>query len=78
MSDNNINKDLYCTFQKFVLIRFIQRNQGHRDSVIHEFSAVVKYKVTIAVTKVRTTGEGLPLDIGEFALLLTIASFRDC
>ena len=37
MNENKIQKDLYCIFQE--LICFIQRNQGHRYSVMHEFSS---------------------------------------
>ena len=44
-----------------MLIRFIQRNQGHRDSVMHEFHPNVN-KVNKAVTEVRTTGDRLPLN----------------
>ena len=43
-----------------MLIRVIQRSQGHRDSLIHEFSSGVN-KVNKAVAKVRTTGDRLPL-----------------
>ena len=42
-----------------MLIRFIQRNQGHRDSVMHEFHSNVN-KVNKAVAKVRTIGDRLP------------------
>ena len=40
-NENKLDKDFYCTLHKFVLIRFIQRNQGHRDSVMHEFHSNV-------------------------------------
>ena len=40
-NENNIDKDLYCAFYNF-----IQRNQGHRDSVM----------------KARTIGNRLPLN----------------
>ena len=43
-----------------MLIRLIQRNQGHRDSMMHEFSSSVN-KVNKAVAKVRTIGDRLPL-----------------
>ena len=43
-----------------MLIRFIQRNQGHRDLVMHEFSSNVN-KVNKAIAKVRTIGDRLPL-----------------
>ena len=43
-----------------MLIRFIQRNQGHKDSMMHEFSSSVN-KVNKAVAKVRTIGDRLPL-----------------
>ena len=59
-NENKGDKDFYCTLHKFVLIRFIQRNQGHRDSVMHEFHSNVN-KVNKAVTKVRTIGDRLPL-----------------
>eukprot|EP00112_Aurelia_sp_Birch-Aquarium-sp1_P014876 Seg3243.2 transcript_id=Seg3243.2/GoldUCD/mRNA.D3Y31 product="Glutamine-rich protein 2" protein_id=Seg3243.2/GoldUCD/D3Y31 len=67
MYENKIDKDLYCIFQKLVLIRFIQRNQGHRDSVMHEFSCSVN-KVNKAVTKVRTIGDRLLLITGLLML----------
>ena len=38
---NKLDKNLYCAYHKFVRSYFIQRNQGHRDSVMHEFSSVV-------------------------------------
>ena len=41
-----------------MLIRFIQRNQGHRYSVMHEFSTNVN-KINKAVAKVRTIGDRL-------------------
>ena len=44
-----------------MLIRFIQRNQGHKDSMMHEFSSSVN-KVNKAVAKVRTIGDRLPLN----------------
>ena len=43
-----------------MLIRFIQRNQGHRDSVMHEFSSSAN-KVNKAVANVRRIGDRLPL-----------------
>ena len=43
-----------------MLICLIQRNQGHRDSMMHEFSSSVN-KVNKAVAKVRTIGDRLPL-----------------
>ena len=58
-NENKHHKDLYCTLHKFVLIRFLQRNQGHRDSVMHEFHSNVN-KVNKAVAKVRTIGDRLP------------------
>ena len=59
-NENKLDEDFYCTLHKFVLIRFIQRNQGHRDSVMHEFHSNVN-KVNKAVAKVRTIGDRLPL-----------------
>ena len=56
MNENKIDKDFSCIFQKFVLIRFIERSQGHRDSVMHEFSSSVD-KAYKAITKVRTIGK---------------------
>ena len=50
-NENKLDKDLYWTFHKFVLIRFIQRYQGNGDSVMHEFSSNVN-KVSKAVAKV--------------------------
>ena len=47
---NKSDKDFYCTLHKFVLMRFIQRNRGHRDSVMHEFHSNVN-KVNRAVAK---------------------------
>ena len=38
MNEKKIDKDLYCIFQEFVRIRFIQRNHDNRDLVTHEFS----------------------------------------
>ena len=61
---NKRNKDFYCTLHKFVLIRFIQRNQRHRDSVMHEFHSNVN-KVNKAVAKVRTIGDRLPLSCNQ-------------
>ena len=58
-NENKLDKDFYCTLHKFVLIRFIQRNQGHGDSVTHEFHSNVN-KVNKAVAKVRTIGDRLP------------------
>ena len=57
--ENKLNEDLYCTRHKFVLIRFIQINQGHRDSLMHEVCSSVN-KVNKAVAKVRTIGDRLP------------------
>ena len=59
-NESKRDKDFYCTLHKFVLIRFIQRNQDHRDSVIHEFHSNVN-KVNKAVAKFRTIGDRLPL-----------------
>ena len=59
-NESKRDKDFYCTLHKYVLIRFIQRNQGHRDSVMHEFHCNVN-KVNKAVAKVRTIGDRLPL-----------------
>ena len=59
-NENKLDKDFYCTLHKFVLIRIIRRNQGHRDSVMHEFHSNVN-KVNKAVAKVRTIGDRLPL-----------------
>ena len=59
-NENKLDKDFYCTFHKFVLIRFIQRNQGHGDAVMHEFHSNVN-KVNKVVVKVRTIGDRLPL-----------------
>ena len=59
-NENKLDEDFYCTLHTFVLIRFIQRNQGHRDSVMHEFHSNVN-KVNKAVAKVRTIGDRLPL-----------------
>ena len=59
-NENKLYKDLYCTLEREVLIRFIQRNQGHKDSMMHEFSSSVN-KVNKAVAKVRTIGDRLPL-----------------
>ena len=61
--ENKLYKDLYCTLEREVLIRFIQRNQGHEDSIMHEFSSSVN-KVNKAVAKVRTIGDRLPLRKG--------------
>ena len=55
-NENKLDKDFYCTLHKYVLIRFIQRNQGHRDAVTHEFHSNV-YKVNKVVAKVRTIGD---------------------
>ena len=57
------NENKLDTLHKFVLIRFIQRNQGHRDSVMHEFHSNVN-KVNKAIAKVRTIGDRLPLNHG--------------
>ena len=59
-NENKLDKDRYCTLLKVVLMCFIQRNQGHRDSVKHEFSSYVN-KVNKTVAKVRTIGDRLPL-----------------
>ena len=63
-NENKLYKDLYCTLEREVLIRFIQRNQGHTDSMMHEFSSSVN-KVNKAVAKVRTIGDRLPLNINS-------------
>ena len=60
-NENKLYKDLYCTLEREVLIRFIQRNQGHKDSMMHEFSSSVN-KVNKAVAKVRTIVDRLPLN----------------
>ena len=60
-NENKLDEDFYCTLHKFVLIRFIQRHQGHRDSVVHQFHSNVN-KVNKAVAKVRTIGDRLPLN----------------
>ena len=67
-NENKGDKDFYCTLYKFVLIRFIQRNQGHRDSVMHEFHSNVN-KVNKAVAKVRAIGDRLPL---SFEIIMRI------
>ena len=59
-NENKLDKDLHCTLEREVLIRLIQRNQGHRDSMMDEFSSSVN-KVNKAVAKVRTIGDRLPL-----------------
>ena len=59
-NENKLDEDFYCTLHKFVLIRFVQRNQGRRDSVMHEFHSNVN-KVNKDVAKVRTIGDRLPL-----------------
>ena len=64
-NENKLDEDFYCTLHKFVLIRFIHRNQGHRDSVMHEFHSNVN-KVNKAVAKVRTIGDRLPLSFIDF------------
>ena len=51
-----------------MLIRFIQRNQGHKDSMMHEFSSSVN-KVNKAVAKVRTIGDRLPLNISAYLVI---------
>ena len=53
-----------------MLIRFIQRNQGHRDSVMHEFHSNVN-KVNKAVAKVRTIGDRLPLIVNAYMYMCT-------
>ena len=55
-----------------MLIRFIQRNQGHRDSMMHEFSSSVN-KVNKAVAKIRTIGDRLPLR--PFLFLVSVGLF---
>ena len=60
-NENKLDKDLYSTFLKFVIMCFIQRNQGHRDSVMHEYSSNVN-EVNKTVAKVRTIGDRLPLN----------------
>ena len=64
-----------------MLIRFIQRIQGHRVSVMHEFHSNVN-KVNKAVAKVRTIGDRLPLmknvvqtipDSGNSSVILTLS-----
>ena len=73
-NENTLDKDLYCTLLKFVLMCFIQRNQGHRDSVKHEFSSNVN-KVNKTVAKVRTIGDKLPLTaIDRLEYLTSIGS----
>ena len=59
-NENKVDADLSCIFQKSVLIRFINGSQGHRDSLMHAFSCS-STEVNKAVTKVRTTGDRLPL-----------------
>ena len=54
-NENEIDKDLFCIFQEFVHICFIQRNLGHKDSVMHEFSSS-ENEVNKAVAKVREIG----------------------
>ena len=68
-NENKLYKDLYCTREREVLIRFIQRNQGHKDSMMHEFSSSVN-KVNKAVAKVRTIGDRLPLIISFTAMTI--------
>ena len=68
-NENKLDKDLCCTLLKFVLMCFIQRNQGHRDSVMHEFSSNVN-KVNKTVAKVRTIGDRMPLIMVDFQLKL--------
>ena len=60
---NNSDKHLYCVFQKFVLVHFIERNQDHIDSMMHEYSPSVNID-NKAVTMVRPTGDRLLLIIG--------------
>ena len=48
-----------------MLIRFIQGNQGHRDSVMHEFHSNVN-KVNKTVAEVRTIGDRLPLTLRQY------------
>ena len=59
-NENKLDKDHYCALLKFMLMCFIQRNQEHRDSVMHEFSSNVN-KVNKTVAKVRTIGDRPPL-----------------
>ena len=59
-NENKVDKDLFCTLERFVLICFVQSNQGRRDSLMHEFSSNVN-KVNRAVATVRTIGDRLPL-----------------
>ena len=63
-NENKLDNDLYCKLEREVLIRLIQRNQGHRDSMMHEFSSSV-IKVNKAVAKVRTIGDRLPLTLSN-------------
>ena len=60
MKDNKVEKDLYCIFQKFVLIHFSQGNQDNRDLMMNEFHGQVN-KVNKAVTKTRKIGDRLLL-----------------
>ena len=46
--------------QKLGLVPYIQRNQGHRDSMMLEFSSRGN-KVNNAITKVRIIGDRLPI-----------------
>ena len=57
---NKLDKDLFCTLERFVLICCIQSHQGRRDSLMHEFSSNVN-NVDRAVATVRTIGDRLPL-----------------
>ena len=68
-NENKLDKDLYCTIEREVLIRLIQRNQGHRDSMMHEVSSSLN-KVNKAVAKVRTIGDRLPLKVNINDILL--------
>ena len=56
-----------------MLIRFIQRNQGRRDSVMHEFHSNVN-KVNKAVAKVRTIGDRLPLTMHKTNIEFILAT----
>ena len=63
-NENKLDKDLFCTLERFVLICFVQSNQGRRDSMMHEFSSNVN-KVNRAVATVRTIGDRLPLSLSK-------------
>ena len=73
-NENRLDKDFYSTLHKFVLIRFIQRDQGHRGSVMHEFSSN-ENKVNKAVAKVRTIGDILRSSkIFKFCIIVKVSS----